>query len=993
MEIQEIKTRLTLANVLHHYGLKPDKNLRLNCPFHEDKTPSMQVYYKTHTAYCFSSNCKTHGKSLDVIDFIMYKENINKHEAIKQAESMISGNAPEYKPEETEAKALFLSKMFTYFKNAKHNSKPAQEYLKQRGLDYEILEIGYNSGQFHHGTRKDETLIQNCLKVGLLIDKNVMGRSGEKAYQVFGKHCIVFALRNRVNQITGLYFRSTIAVSEALEDTAKSARHYYLKDRSGLYPHYPKADTEKLILTEAIIDTASLLQIPEIANNYELLSCYGTNGLTKEHITAIKEWSSKGVDFRSSSRVEMKEIIFAFDNDEAGNKAVEKYASELRVMNENLLISKIELPCKDVNETLLAHQPEVFTHLIENRIFLFSNENQSIENKNTSLITPTLSNLQLSTLNCDNPYKLRYTTPTANYYIQGGISKILDSMKVTLVIEAHQSHSISPQSPQSLQSLQSPQSPQSLQSPQSHSISPQSLQSPQSHSISPQSPQSPQSRLASGVEPQSPQSHSISPQSTTKSRNKLDLYEDKQVEKLSKEVSEKLNLRKDLLEADIYKLTDLLDEYREKELSNSKSNEQAENNIIYPLTHQERQKVETFLKQEKLIYKLNELLGKSGIAGEETNRIFLLIIAISYKMPEPLHALIQGSSGSGKTRLLRQISDCIPSERVIRLTRVSDKGFYNYPEKYLKNKLVSLEDVDGLGEEATFAFRELQSNGELNSATSVKLENGQIVSGQKTVKGPIASLACTTQGEMYEDNMSRVFLIAVDESQEQTKRIIQYQNNKAAGQIDTRKEQEIKRFIQNVVRELKPSEVLNTFANKIQLPEEAHKIRRLNDLFQSFIKMITVINQYQRKRDEKGRLITQIEDIETAIDIMFESIVLKVDELDGSLRQFFEKLKKYVEKRSRDFEFSRFQVREATGLGKTQQHHYINKLLELEYIQQYGFANRGFKYKIVYWDDYSKLREQIKQHLQKQLQSLAFTTAEHQANTRNNSKQLLTNHL
>jgi DNA primase len=71
MEIQEIKSKLTLAQVLQHYGLKPDKNLRLCCPFHEDKTPSLQVYYKTHTAYCFSSNCKTHGKSLDAIDFVM----------------------------------------------------------------------------------------------------------------------------------------------------------------------------------------------------------------------------------------------------------------------------------------------------------------------------------------------------------------------------------------------------------------------------------------------------------------------------------------------------------------------------------------------------------------------------------------------------------------------------------------------------------------------------------------------------------------------------------------------------------------------------------------------------------------------------------------------------------------------------------------------------------------------------------------------------------
>lgn len=84
MEIQEIKQRLTLARVLQHYGLKPDKNLRLHCPFHEDKTPSLQVYYKTHTCYCFSSNCKTHGNSLDVIDFVIHKENTDKHNGLTE---------------------------------------------------------------------------------------------------------------------------------------------------------------------------------------------------------------------------------------------------------------------------------------------------------------------------------------------------------------------------------------------------------------------------------------------------------------------------------------------------------------------------------------------------------------------------------------------------------------------------------------------------------------------------------------------------------------------------------------------------------------------------------------------------------------------------------------------------------------------------------------------------------------------------------------------
>ena len=93
MEITEIKERLTLAEVIKSYGLKADKYNRINCPFHEDKTPSMQLYWKTHTAYCFSSNCPTHGGSLDVIDFVMHIEKSNKHEAIEKCKKMLNGHA------------------------------------------------------------------------------------------------------------------------------------------------------------------------------------------------------------------------------------------------------------------------------------------------------------------------------------------------------------------------------------------------------------------------------------------------------------------------------------------------------------------------------------------------------------------------------------------------------------------------------------------------------------------------------------------------------------------------------------------------------------------------------------------------------------------------------------------------------------------------------------------------------------------------------------
>jgi DNA primase len=368
MEMAEIKTQLSLAQVLDHYGLKPDKHGKMNCPFHEDKTPSFQVYWKTHTCYCFSSNCPTNGKSLDVIDFIMHKEKTDKHNAILKAQSMISGEA---KAEE-QTREAFLTKMFMYFKNAIYNSPPAKEYLAGRTLDHYVLDVGYNAAQFHHGKRREESLINNGLQYGLLRETVKPGRSkDDKAYNVFGKYCIVFALKNKSGQVSGMYFRSTI------NDTDQ--KHYYLKDRQGLYPCYPNAETTKLILTEAIIDAATLLQVSEITASYSILSCYGTNGLTEEHQQAIKELE------------QLEEIIFFFDGDEAGTKAVHKYTEVIKQLKPSVKITSVNTPEEeDVNSLAQGHDPGILAHLIEKRNdpnFIFSIE--KIKSIQTSIVQET----------------------------------------------------------------------------------------------------------------------------------------------------------------------------------------------------------------------------------------------------------------------------------------------------------------------------------------------------------------------------------------------------------------------------------------------------------------------------------------------------------------------------------------------------------------------------------------------------------------------------
>lgn len=778
MTIPEIKENLNLSGVLAHYNLKPNKNNMLLCPFHDDKTASLQVNLEKHFYKCHACGAKG-----DQIQWVQDYEKITKHEAIIKCEQMANSQEPvvwEVKPRIIEIsklqKVTFLEKIFTSFKKGLNNSQPAKDYCRKRNLDHTKLNIGFNSGQFHHGERKSEELINNSLSVGLLLNKGLKANNGEIAYNVFGKYSLVFPLKNKENEIVSFYFRSildketdkggSLNTNENKSVVKQNAKHFYLKNRTGLYPNYPNPKTKKLILTESIIDCGSLLQIDEITTNYSVLACYGTNGLNEEIQKAILELEN------------LEEIVFAFDNDDAGKEAVKKYAEQFKQYK----ISTIELPNKDINETLQLHENEIFIELLEQRTsILFSSEetNFSIEDQSE------------------------------------------------------------PKQNKSVKSVQS--------------------------------------------------------------------------------------------------------------VAESKPTE--------------------FLKTKDLLKRLNLQIGKAGIVGEENSRLLLFLIIISYMNKSPIHAIVQGSSGSGKTHIISRIADLMPEEDVLRFTRITESSLYNWGEFDLFRKIIIIEDLDGLKEDALYALRELISNQFLSSSVSMKDKKGNNKSTRKEVKGQFSSLSATTKGETYEDNMSRSFLIAVDESKEQTTRIIENQNKRNAGEIDPKDGQKAVAFIQQMVRNLKHYEVINPFATKLQLPEKVHKIRRLNEMYQAVIKQVTFLNQYQRQFTKDNQLITEIEDIEQATEILFESIILKVDELDGSLRQFFERLKKYV--KDKENIFTQREIRQELNISKTQLQRFINSLLELEYIKyKGGFSNKGLKYQVDYWDNYSKIRTEIKDFLMKQIDNL-----------------------
>jgi DNA primase len=402
MEIRQIKEQLTIAQVLDHYHLQANKNQMLCCPFHNDKTPSLQIYPQTNTFCCFSSNCK--AGTGDVIEFIRLMEKGNKHEAILKAASMITTTTTTTMSDNGTmlSRQAVLTKYYQGTLQAMKRSAQGQGYAKERGMDYSTLGIGFT----WEGLGKDWTkaLRESLIKIGILKEVPHPVGGKENCVTAHFKSCLIFSMKDRHGHVIDLYGRSI-----------KGKGHFYLPgNHQGLYPCYPKADTTKLILTEAIIDAATLLQ----HTDYNVLACYGTNGFTAEHEQAIKELK------------QLEEIIIFFDGDEAGREGTKRVSEKLHQLRPEIKLSYITTPeGEDVNSLSLSHEPGIFAHLVEKRIpFSFSTEIKNEPSRNASLTNH---------LNTENPELLFYQNGVLNITVLGGIRITgLDKLRVTLKLES-----------------------------------------------------------------------------------------------------------------------------------------------------------------------------------------------------------------------------------------------------------------------------------------------------------------------------------------------------------------------------------------------------------------------------------------------------------------------------------------------------------------------------------------------------------------------------
>jgi transcription initiation factor IIE alpha subunit len=453
-------------------------------------------------------------------------------------------------------------------------------------------------------------------------------------------------------------------------------------------------------------------------------------------------------------------------------------------------------------------------------------------------------------------------------------------------------------------------------------------------------------------------------------RHNLDLYNDNQTEKLIRKTAEKLEIGTSVITASLAELTEQLEAYRLEQIKES----QPQPYESPKLTVEERKEAERFLSSGGLLQRTNEMIGKSGMIGEENNRLLMYLIFTSRKQAQPLHIVSLGASGTGKTHLQEKVGELIPEEDRIEITTLSENAFYYFGQRELKNKLILIEDLDG-AENVMYPLRELQSKKRISKTVAHKNTKGETKTMHLVVEGPVSVAGCTTKEYIYEDNANRSFLIYLDESEEQDQRIMDYQRRSSAGKINKHEEEEAANLLQNCQRLLEPIKIVNPFAELLQIPKEVFKPRRTNNHYLQFIEAVTFYHQHQREQkadEETGELFieTTLEDVEEANKLLKQILLRKSDNLTGACRNHFEKLKLYLIGAKQ----KKFTNREISQLFRipitTVKRYHLDLMLSGYMKSEKQKGSKSHFFEVVSYEEYNELQRQVNTVLDESLEQL-----------------------
>jgi PAS domain-containing protein len=444
----------------------------------------------------------------------------------------------------------------------------------------------------------------------------------------------------------------------------------------------------------------------------------------------------------------------------------------------------------------------------------------------------------------------------------------------------------------------------------------------------------------------------------------FDLYTARARTKFAADLCGKFEEMPETIEADITRII------RECENMTDDPSKQGQQKPVAPaITDKDKKAAQALGKSKDLIKIILNDFQTCGLIGEEANKLLGYIAMTSRKQNEPLSVQILSSSGSGKTALQDAVVNFCPPEDLVKLTSLSGKALFYKDRMSLKHKVLALEEGDGAGD-ASYAIRSLISSGVLINETTIKdLSTGRLTTMENRVEGPTAVFYTTTNPDVDPETKSRFFVTGIDESREQTRRILAFQRE---SHLDDDISQSLK--AQAVIKKhhafqrlLKPLGVKNPYSGRLAYGDDRLQGRRDQPKYLNLIKSVAFLRQMQKQILSSGTSCAYIEadpeDIRIANQLAAEILGRSLDELSRPgrdllilLDEMIEKLWKQIRMQHKDtkvkrtdISFTRRDIREYTGWSNYRVHTHMKELVNLEYVfVETGKNGSCFRYRLAY---------------------------------------------
>ncbi len=302
-----ILDQINIVDVIESYIpiSRAGKNHKALCPFHNEKTASFIISEDKQLFHCFGC-----GVAGNAINFVMQYDNLDYIDAVEKLADQYHIDISQFRSGKDKKNTSHLSRYYDilrtaaiyFYKNLRHD-EAALKYLRNRGIDYDIIKkfgLGFSNDAWSDLLKalSSKYSLADLEAVGLLIK----GKNEGKYYDRF-RNRVMFPIINPKGKIIGFGGR---VMDDSLPKYLNSPETDVFNKSATLYglniakDHL--ADKKTLIIAEGYMDVIAL----HVYGFNNAVATLGT-ALTKDHGRLMRRYAD--------------EVIICYDSDFAGQKA------------------------------------------------------------------------------------------------------------------------------------------------------------------------------------------------------------------------------------------------------------------------------------------------------------------------------------------------------------------------------------------------------------------------------------------------------------------------------------------------------------------------------------------------------------------------------------------------------------------------------------------------------------------------------------------------